>query len=48
MNERRREGPLMAKQVLTAARIIFGLVLLAGLAGTTHAQNYAQVRLDVP
>ena len=38
----------MSKQVLTAARISFGLVLLAGLAGTTHAQNYAQVRLDVP
>ena len=34
----------MSKPVSTAARIIFGLVLLAGLAGMTHAQ----VRLDVP
>jgi precorrin-6B methylase 2 len=34
----------MSKQVSTTARIIFGLVLLAGLAG----MSYAQVRLDVP
>ena len=34
----------MSKPVSAAARIVFGLVLLAGLAGMT----YAQVRLDVP
>ena len=34
----------MSKPVSTAARIVFGLVLLAGLAG----MSYAQVRLDVP
>jgi precorrin-6B methylase 2 len=34
----------MSKPVSTAARMIFGLVLLAGLSGMT----YAQVRLDVP
>src|SRR5262245_35869020 len=34
----------MSQPVSTAARIAFGLVLLAGLAGITQAQ----VRLDVP
>ena len=34
----------MSKPVSTTARIVFGLVLLAGLAG----MSYAQVRLDVP
>jgi precorrin-6B methylase 2 len=38
----------MSKPVSTAARIIFGLVLLAGLAGMSCAPTYAQVRLDVP
>jgi precorrin-6B methylase 2 len=35
----------MSKPVSTAARIIFGLVLLAGM---TQTSSYAQVRLDVP
>jgi precorrin-6B methylase 2 len=38
----------MSTPVSTAARIIFGLVLLAGLAGMTQVPSYAQVRLDVP
>ena len=38
----------MSTSVSTAARIIFGLVLLAGLAVVTQAPSYAQVRLDVP
>ncbi|MPZ38546.1 MAG: methyltransferase domain-containing protein [Rhizobiales bacterium] len=38
----------MPKPLSTAARIIFGFVLLAGLAGMTSAQSHAQVRLDVP
>jgi precorrin-6B methylase 2 len=38
----------MSTPVSTAARVAFGLVLLAGLAGITQAPSYAQVRLDVP
>lgn len=38
----------MSTPVSTAARIIFGLVLLAGLAGMSHAPSHAQARLDVP
>jgi len=41
---RRPNDPVRAKQVSSTARIVFGLVLLAGLVGMT----YAQVRLDVP
>src|SRR5918992_2911163 len=39
-----RKGLLMSEQISSAARMVFGLVLLAGLAG----MSYAQVRLDVP
>ena len=38
----------MSKSVSTAARIVFGLVVFAGLAGMAFSQSYAQVRLDVP
>lgn len=36
--------PLMSRQASSTVRIIFGILLFAGLAGMT----YAQVRLDVP
>ena len=39
-----RKDPVTSKHVSSTARIIFGLLLFAGLAGIT----YAQVRLDVP
>lgn len=38
----------MSSPIPTAARIVFGLVLLAGLAGMTQVPSHAQVRLDVP
>jgi ubiquinone/menaquinone biosynthesis C-methylase UbiE len=38
----------MSKSVSNAARIVFGLVVFAGLAGMAFSQSYAQVRLDVP
>jgi precorrin-6B methylase 2 len=38
----------MSPSASTAARIIVGLVLLAGVAGMTQGPSYAQVRLDVP
>jgi precorrin-6B methylase 2 len=38
----------MPSAVSTAVRMVYGLVLIAGLAGTSSLQSHAQVRLDVP
>jgi precorrin-6B methylase 2 len=38
----------MPKPVSTAFRMVYGLALIAGLAGLTCGQSQAQVRLDVP
>jgi precorrin-6B methylase 2 len=38
----------MPKPVSTAFRMVYGLALIAGLAGLTYGQSQAQVRLDVP